>query len=141
MKHLLYSLFASCASCGDEFSSPEPSLTAFISFSVPIESWRDLSTQLEAMGGRFVLRGFPENSFEELIFKIEELREEQIFAPIDVDPEAFERYGVNAVPALLVEEEGRFDLVFGNIRIDAALQTMAERGDAAQKAKELLRLL
>ncbi len=141
MKHFLFSLFASCSSCSDDAPPVDPSLTTFMSFSVPLESWRDLSAQLEAVGGRFVLRGFPEGSFEELIFEIENLREEKIFAPIDIDPEMFERYQIEEVPAFLLEEKDRFDLIFGNMRVDAVLQEMAEKGDCANSAKELQKFL
>ena len=49
--------------------SSSPGLYIFISFSVPLESWIDLSLELDKAGGSFVLNGIPNHSFSEFALK------------------------------------------------------------------------
>jgi len=115
-----------CPTCSLQEASEESHLMVFISFSVPVESWKDLSLQLEKTEGRFLLRGLPGNSFEELTKKIFEMRAAGVNAPIDIDPDRFEKYGIDAVPAIVLENGETFDRIVGNIRLDAALRLFAE---------------
>jgi len=131
-----------CPNCTQIPSDPDSSdLMIFMSLSVPLESWKDLSSQLEQTGGRFLLRGFPDDSMERLAEKILELKADGIHAPIDIDPDAFEWYGIDIVPAIVLANEKRFDRIFGNIRLDAAMRIFAEQGDVPMKAKEILSFL
>lgn len=101
-------------------------LYLFMSFSVPVSSWQDHSVELEKRGGSFVLRGLPENSFEAFAEKIKLLREEGVNAPIVIDPDAFDRYYIDAAPTLVLVKEDSFDKVAGNIPIPLALQKISE---------------
>ncbi len=117
------------------------SLMVFMSFCAPLETWKDLSAQLEMTDGIFLVRGLPGDSFERLAEKIVELRMEGVSAPIDIDPERFEKYGIESVPAFVLEEGGQSDRIHGNLRLDAALREILEKGDTRQRAKELLQRL
>lgn len=145
---LLAAFFAAynphCLSCSenafDEKEQEETSgIKVFISFSVPLETWRDFSNQMEKIGGVFILRGIPGNSFETLAEEILTLRKEGIYAPIDIDPNAFELYRIHSVPTILLEDGKRYDKVIGNVRLDTALQMMADQGDLPQMAHERLK--
>lgn len=116
-------------------------LMVFISFSVPLESWKDLSAQLEKTDGVFVLKGIPDNSFEKLSEKLVELKAAGVNAPIDIDPEKFETHGIVEVPAFVLEEGPRTDKIFGNIRLDTALREIAEKGEMRDMAKEIYQML
>ena len=119
-------LLAACLTCRSENPvQEESSLKVFMSFSVPIESWKDISTQLEETDGVFVLRGVPNNSFEEFAVKLMNLREAGVRAPIDLDPEAFETYAIDSVPAFVFKG----NKITGNLRCDAALREIREKGD------------
>ena len=136
MSWFLSFLFAFCPTCSSEApaSETEKPLRVFISFSVPLESWKDLSHQLEKTEGYFVIRGLPENSFEKFAEKLIELRSSGINAPIDIDPESFEKHGIQAVPTIVLED----DKITGNLRLDAALRKIVEAGDSSKRALELL---
>jgi type-F conjugative transfer system pilin assembly protein TrbC len=67
---------------------------------------------------------------------------------MQIDDETFERFGINAVPTiLLVKEEDcleaqsckvTYDKITGSIGIKAALEKFAINGDLSQEAQELL---
>lgn len=116
-------------------------LLVFMSFSVPIETWKDLSSQLEKTEGSFVINGMPGDSFEELLFKLAELRLEEIEAPVDINPDLFEKYKIDAVPAFVLEDGTNRDRIVGNIRLDAAMKACVEKGDATKRAREILNQL
>ena len=120
-------LLAACLTCRPGTPAQEESdLKVFMSFSVPIESWKDISSQLEKTTGVFVLRGIPNNSFEEFAVKLLNLREAGVLAPIDLDPEAFETHAIDAVPAFVFKG----NKITGNLRCDAALREIQEKGDS-----------
>jgi len=113
-----------CAKCAPVSS---PALKVFISFSVPLPTWKDLSDSLEKTNGCFVMRGISENSFSEFSRKLKELRAFGINAPIQIDPEAFDKYQIDAVPAVVQETPDGYHRLVGNIRLDEALRLFAEQ--------------
>ena len=114
------------------------SLFIFISFSVPIESWKDLSCELEKAGGVFVLNGIPNGSFSEFADKVKEIRSKGIDAPIQIDPQSFEKYGIEHVPAFVLDDGNEFDKIYGNIPLSKALQLIAETGRVSGYSKKIL---
>jgi len=117
-----------CTKCSQKFTAPNHNLMVFISFSVPLESWKEWSYTLEKLGGTFVLKGIPENSFPIFLKKVIELRLAGVSAPIYIDPEAYEKFGIEAVPTVLALNGTKYDKVAGNIRLDAALKMFNEKG-------------
>lgn len=93
------------------------SLLVFISFSVPLESWKDWSKEIEDRGGVFVLRGLPFNSFVSFAQKVKEMRNSGVTAPITIDPEAYQKYDIMVVPSLVLRRGEDYDKVTGNIRM------------------------
>ena len=112
-------------------SSPESSqlqsykLMVFISFSVPLESWKDWSESLEKTGGIFVIRGLPGNSFRLFSEKVMELKKAGVNAPISIDPELYEEYEVKAVPTVVRVKGEEYDKISGNVHLEAALKIFA----------------
>jgi conjugal transfer pilus assembly protein TrbC len=125
-----------CPACFSE--QPSTGLKVFMSFGVPLETWKDLSAQLEMTDGIFLVKGIPGDSFERLAERVAELRMEGVGVPIDIDPESFEKYGIESVPAFILEEGGQHDCIIGNLRVDAALREIQEKGDTSPRAKTLL---
>lgn len=119
--------------------APHHSLVVFISFSAPLETWKEHSYYLEQIKGAFVLRGLPQNSFEQLKSKILELRKAGVQAEIVVDPEAFDRYEIQHVPSILLHHERKYDKVSGNIPVLSALTLFSEKGETQAAARELLK--
>lgn len=114
------------------------SLLLFISFSVPLPSWKEHSLHLEKTGGAFVLQGLPQNSFSLLSQKLQELRNAGILAQILLDPPAFESYQITAVPTLVLKHDTLSDQISGNLQIPAALAWFARQGSLPALAQQYL---
>ena len=117
-----------CAKCSQQFAVPDHKLMVFISFSVPLESWKEWSHALEKFGGIFVLKGIPENSFQVFLKKVIELRMAGVNAPIYIDPESYEKFKIEAVPAVVALDGMKYDKVAGNTHLDATLKLFNEKG-------------
>ncbi len=134
--------FPKCKSCTTLISSDsDPTLSIYISFSVPAETWKEYSDTLKQIGGVFVLRGLPDNSFEAFSNIVKKFRALGIDAPIRLDPEAFEKHNIQAVPVLILEEGNCFDKVVGNQRIEDSLRLIIEKGTTHQSAEKILKKL
>src|SRR5262249_14246652 len=110
-----------------------PRLLIFVSFSMPIETLRQLSLQVHQAGGKLVLRGLINNSFKETIPKLKELGAEVL-----IDPTLFRTYRIDKVPAFVLQEKSplfpgeavRHDILYGNVSLPYALKQFTEKGDA-----------
>lgn len=122
-------------------SISQEKLFVFMSFSVPIESWKHYSEKLQKSQGAFVLKGLPNNSFDLLVQKLVSLREAGVNAPILLDPVAFETYKISSVPTILLEDHGRIDQIIGNIPLQIALEKFKDQGETKTLAKRLLQLV
>ena len=49
---------------------------------------------------------------------------------LQIDPTAFERFGISQVPALVVDNGRAFDVIYGHLPIEEGLSRMAGRGDS-----------
>ena len=125
-------------SLAEETTPSELSLSVFISFSVPMESWKWLSKELEQIGGTFVLNGIPNGSFHEFALKIQALRKDGINAPIQIDPLGFEQYQIKQVPTVIVSDGKTFDKVSGNIPLRTALDLFIDSGSFSEHVKQLM---
>lgn len=127
-------------STGAKRAEEEPTLKVFISFSVPDETWLQLSQDIADMDGVFVLQGLPNNSFREFANRLVALREKGLAVQVDIDPKKFKDYEVTRVPTFVISEDGLFDKVTGNVSVGFAIDLMARQGDTAI-AKSLMNRL
>jgi conjugal transfer pilus assembly protein TrbC len=125
-----------CFKCSSEQLFQDPQVLVFMSFSIPDDTWIGLSPELEKVGGTFVLRGLPDQSFQALASRILKLKEQGVNVPIQLDPKSFLKFEITQVPSMVVVEEQNFDKVSGLISLKFALEKMAERGET-QIAKTL----
>lgn len=116
----------------------QPSLSIFMSFSLPEATWLSLSKEAASLGGgTFVLQGLPDNSFIELAKRLFKLKEAGLSIQVEIDPLRFKKYGITTVPSFVVQgSDGSFDKLSGNVSLVYALEYMAHRGDA-QESKQL----
>jgi len=157
MRGVIFAIFAflmsfqslhACCSIDEGIDFPiekEPEFFAFVSLSIPETSLKQMSKELERIGGSFVFRGMPNDSFNDFIKKVLHFREQGILAPILVDPDAFSEYNVTEVPTfvylppsietLSTEELSRasedtsypkYKKIVGNVSIPYALEKMGE---------------
>lgn len=123
-----------CSSCGfdSQLLDESFSLYVFMSFTLEDTLWIQFSKELEKIGGIFVLRGLPQNSFKELANRIFELQEKGVTVPIQIHPQLFQQYEVLLVPTIVVVEENRHDKISGTLSIKGALEKMSSRGETNQ---------
>lgn len=123
---------------GDE-EKPVPKALYFVSFSIPPEGVKTLIEDAARFGVPATLRGLINNDFRQTATAIFDLVKEDKRGGVQVDPTAFTTYGIKAVPALVVICPGTYDRVSGNIRLAQALKKVAEEGECAEVAKNLLK--
>ena len=120
----------------------------FASLSMPEPSWRQWSRQAARLGVPLVLRGVDRNGLAATAQRIAARRAPD-GAGASVDPRLFRLFRIGHVPAVAVVPGGvpactspgcsgdappRFDLVSGNIGLEAALEAIAREGDAGRDA-------
>ena len=119
----------------------------FTSLSVPAASWRQWARNAARTGALLVLRGVGEGGLPETAKVIGE-RLGGAEAGVAIDPRLFRLFGVTRVPAVVVVPGGvpacrsrgcaddpapPHDRIVGNIGLAAALETVAEEGDAGRE--------
>jgi type-F conjugative transfer system pilin assembly protein TrbC len=103
-----------------------------MSFSVPDEIWIALSDSVCRSGGKFVVRGFPNNSLKSFVDRIQVLSDKGLKAEIEVNPDLFG--DVRAVPCFVIGNCDE-DRVTGAVTVDFALQKFQELGNYSEAAK------
>ncbi len=111
----------------------------FVSSSMPVSLLRQYAREAEKFGAALIFKGLPSGSFKELAKLVMAVQEERSECPMQIDDEAFARYGVTRVPAIVrVREQycelgqscaAVFDKVVGSISIKAALAIMSQDSD------------
>jgi conjugal transfer pilus assembly protein TrbC len=133
----------------------EPALRIFVTLDMPQGSLRRLVDQAERAGAVLVLRGLKNQSMRQTVAAVGELLGQRRAGWV-IDPEAFERHGVEAAPTFLLTlgEDAPpcsattctvprpFVSVSGDVSLDYALEHMASRqpGAAAIASPYLSRL-
>jgi conjugal transfer pilus assembly protein TrbC len=133
----------------------EPALRIFVTLDMPQGSLRRLVDQAERAGAVLVLRGLKNQSMRQTVAAVSELLGQRKAGWV-IDPEAFERHGVEAAPTFLLTtgEDAPpcsattctvprpFISVSGDVSLDYALEHMVRRhpGAAAVAGPYLSRL-
>ena len=118
----------------------------FTSLSVPAASWRQWAREAAMTGAPLVLRGVGKGGLRETVRRIGE-RLGGAEAGVAIDPRLFRLFGIERVPAVVVVPGGvppcrsrgcaddpapPHDRIAGNIGLMAALEAVAEEGDAGR---------
>jgi len=128
----------------------EDTLYVFISFSMPDAMIRQYLQDALKYRGRVVIRGLINGSMMETTTKLASLieKDEERSIGAVIDPRAFEAFGITKVPAIAlsefplkrcetddcVMEVGRFDVIYGSVSVQYALEQFAGRGDVKKIA-------
>lgn len=133
----------------DSVLKPRPVLQIFVSSSMPRQLLKAYAKEASRYDGVLVFRGLPQGSFRKITDLVMDISDKNQPCAMQIDDEAFTGFGVGAVPAIVLSKpaaqfdeqkgEGKFDKVYGNITIKAALELFSESGDLATNAKELLK--
>ena len=124
----------------------------FASLSMPAASWRQWAGDAARIGAPLVLRGVGEGGLRETVKQIGS-RLGGHDAGVAIDPRLFRLFGVTRVPAVVVVPGGvppctspgcaddpasPHDRVTGNIGLSAALEGIADEGDAGRRVARAL---
>lgn len=119
-------------------AKPVPQALYFVSFSIPQTGLKRLILDADRFGIPATLRGMVNNDMRQTANAVLQLVNEDQRGGVQIDPQAFRRYGINAVPALVVTCGETYDRIAGNLALQQALTKVAESGECAGTAKAIL---
>jgi conjugal transfer pilus assembly protein TrbC len=132
-------------------SNPQGQILIFVSSSMPSSSLTQWFHQAQQIHAPVILRGFVSNSLQGTQTWLKSFsQQDELAKGIEINPVAFEAYGIMQVPAVVVTtgslqcnkekcQAQPFDVVYGNTALAHALKSIAEKGDAgSQLAKQTL---
>jgi conjugal transfer pilus assembly protein TrbC len=108
------------------------SILVFISFSMPMESIRGWIRQANFIGASVYLRGLVKNSFKDTLDIAQQLFEEDRGGML-IDPTIFTKYSILQVPAVVVQGGNDFDVIYGDVTLDYALENISKFGVSNQQ--------
>ena len=117
-------------------ASKKEGFRIFISFSMPSELLISLDQQAKQIGAKLVIRGLKNNSFKETFEYAKSISEQGI--RVDIDPKAFDEFGVTQVPAFVINKGTQYDKLVGNVSVAYVLGEFAANGDLKIEAKKYL---
>ncbi|EPC4028292.1 type-F conjugative transfer system pilin assembly protein TrbC [Aeromonas salmonicida] len=123
---------------GASKAKPIPQAQYFVSFSIPEDGLKRLILDADAFGIPSTIRGMVNNDMRDTANAVLRLVKEDKRGGVQIDPKAFSTYGINAVPALIVTCDGRYDRIAGNLALREALTKIAQSGDCANTARAIL---
>ena len=105
-------------------------------------------------GGVLVFKGLPQGSFKEFTKLVMDLVGtkgdlQEISGNVQIDDEAYERFGVSHVPSIVLVQEDeyhpsqkasyKFDKIVGNVGIKYSLEEFSQSGELKEQALECLK--
>lgn len=104
-------------------------VSVFVSFSMPDRFLEETLKESSRLHIPVYLNGLHHNSMRDTALKIMELSQHIPNLNLAIDPTLFERFGIQQVPALVVEDEQNFDVIYGHLTIQEGLSRIAGHGD------------
>ncbi len=115
-----------------------PRAVYFVSLGIPEEGLLPMLSDARRFGIPATLRGLLNNDFRQTAEKMFELSKKDRQAGVQIDPTLYQQYGIKAVPALVVTCGGKFDVLYGSLPVQQALEEVRKRGDCSATAAQLL---
>ncbi|HBD7476124.1 TPA: type-F conjugative transfer system pilin assembly protein TrbC [Legionella pneumophila] len=101
--------------------------SVFVSFSMPETLLEETLKESSRMQIPAYLNGLYHDSMQETALKMMALSEKIPNLNLNIDPTLFERFGIRQVPALVVEKEKDFDVIYGHLPLHEGLSRMGRR--------------
>lgn len=115
-----------------------PPAVYFVSFSIPPEGLKPMLADARRFGIPATIRGLIDNDFRKTASAMFDLAKEDKTLGVQIEPTLYQRYDIRAVPALVVTCPGHFDVIRGSLPLADALKSVAERGECADTARQLM---
>lgn len=110
----------------------------FVSLGLPREGLLPMLKEANRYGVPATLRGLVNNDLRQTVSAMFELAKEDKNIGVQIDPTLYTEYHITTIPALVVTCPGRFDVIRGSLPLKQALEKVAESGDCAATAKQIL---
>ena len=107
---------------------------------MPKQSLQAWARQAKKAGGTLVLRGLVDNSLRKTLLQIQDVLGAENLNTLNIDPLAFETFGIFTVPAVIVSDQTQasalalsdtpdFDVIYGDVGLAYALKKIIEDGE------------
>ena len=100
----------------------------FVSFSMPHQLLLETLKESSRLEIPAVLTGLYHHSMSDTAHELMSLSKEIPNVQLQVDTTLFERFSIGKVPALVVESNSCFDVIYGNLALSEALQRIQRQG-------------
>ncbi|MEY0216591.1 type-F conjugative transfer system pilin assembly protein TrbC [Providencia rettgeri] len=110
----------------------------FVSFSIPEAGLKQMVPEATQLGIPTLINGLIDNDFRKTASAVFALTKDRGEGGVQIDPKTFAQYGITQVPALVVRCEHGFDVMYGNIRLQSAIERIASSGDCHEIARDWL---
>ena len=110
----------------------------FVSFSIPEEGLKRMLHETRQYGIPATLRGLVNNDMKTTTDAVLQLVKDGVTDGVQIDPTLYTQYSIRSVPSLVVRCQAGYDVVRGNIHVNQALEKVAQTGDCAQVARQIL---
>jgi conjugal transfer pilus assembly protein TrbC len=117
------------------------SVQVFVSFSMPNQLLSAVLTESARLQIPAILNGLIDNSMPKTVQRIQQLSKIVPNLNLQIDPTAFERFGIKQVPALVVDNGKEFDVLYSNVSIQEGLLKMAGHGDSGLLMIDVRRII
>lgn len=105
-----------------EISSPQ--ILLFVSFSMPMQTLKELAMSAEKYNAKLVIRGLVDNSFKKTMEKLSDFQ-----SGLEINPNLFKTFNVKQVPTFIfLKEDKEQSRLSGNVSLTYAAEKL--RGDA-----------
>ncbi len=125
-----------CPLQSQDAGSVQTPIMIFVSFSMPKASIKGWITQAKKVGAAVYIRGLVNNSFKDTAKIISGLVQDQSGGLL-IESTLFKRYLISQVPAVVVVNGKSFDVIYGDVTLDYALEKIS-KSMAGSKQKFLL---
>ncbi|KTC81745.1 conjugative transfer protein [Legionella cherrii] len=104
-------------------------VSVFVSFSMPETLLQETLKESSRLHIPAYLNGLYHDSMRDTVLKVMELSQQVPNLNLAIDPTLFERFGIQQVPALVVDEGNAFDVIYGHLTLHEGLSRIAGHGD------------
>ena len=122
----------------DNLEKPAEGALYFVSFSIPEEGLKRMLHETRQYGIPATLRGLVNNDMKTTTDAVLQLVKDGVTDGVQIDPTLYTQYSIRSVPSLVVRCQAGYDVVRGNIHVKQALEKVAQTGDCAQVARQIL---
>lgn len=121
-----------------------------VSLTMPADALRALSKDAQKAGGRLVIRGLVDNSFQKTFEAASRVFDKNALSGVAIEPQVFRAFKVERVPVFIAAVEPvqpcmgldcvsaapAHDKISGNISMGEALRELSERGTSARRVSQ-----